>query len=70
MPSIDIVEQINVVLAAITMINTILPILPAMKFRLHESIDGGPGVGVSSRDVQFRAAEITQLLDLDYYLRY
>ena len=43
---------------------------PTVKSRIHEFTDGGPGVAVSNRDVQFRAAEIIQLLDLDYYLRF
>ena len=47
MPSINIAEQINVVLATCKkMIDRILPILSAMKSRLHEFTDGGPGVGV------------------------
>ena len=71
MPATDIAKQINVLVATCKkMLDKVLPILPTMKSRIHEFTDGGPGVGVSNRDVQFRAAEIIQLLDLDYYLRF
>ena len=52
------------------MIDRILHILAAMKSRLQEFTDGGPGYVVSHRNVQFRAAEIIQLLDLDYFIQF
>ena len=49
---------------------SLTPLLPALKSRLHEFTDAGPGVGVTNRDVQIRCAEVILLTNLDYYVRH
>ena len=43
--------------------------LPATKPRVLELTDAGPGVGISNRDVKFRAAEKVIIDNLDFYSR-
>ena len=43
--------------------------LPATKPRVLELTDAGPGVGISNKDVKFRAAEKVMIDNLDFYSR-
>ena len=43
--------------------------LPPIRPRVLEQTDAGPGVGVSNKQVQFRAVEKVCLEELDFYTR-
>ena len=45
-------------------------ITPISKFRFVELTDGGPGVGISNKDVQMRIAQRARILDADYLVRH
>ena len=44
--------------------------MPIMKTRFIEFTDGGPGVGVSNRDVHYRIAERFRICDADFLIRH
>ena len=43
---------------------------PLLKSRVVELTDGGPGVGVTNRDVQFRIAQRVRITNADYLIRH
>ena len=45
-------------------------ITPISKSRFVELTDGGPGVGISNKDVQMRIAQRARILDADYLVRH
>ena len=44
-------------------------ITPLSKYRLVELNDGGPGVSISSKDVQMRIVQKARIMDTDYLIR-
>ena len=60
-------EQLNFkILAFLDLLN---PLMPIFKRRLLEFPDGGPGVGVSCKDVVYRVAENVRITNSDYFIR-
>ena len=43
--------------------------LPVLRPRIFEQTDAGPGVGISNKQVIYRAAESVRIHQLDYYAR-
>ena len=43
--------------------------VPAVKYRVMETTDAGPGVSVSTYDACYKAAQRIRIMKLDYYIR-